>query len=569
MKATQRQLSSEAAQNSKQLQLSFKNTSGLAHGLTKERATIENEFQKIAGGKSAVTPVKAQLEKLKTQKAVKEPILTAEEKASLLNEAEIKGTGFIMSMTCSDKGRAMIEDQRDTRRQRHLQALKESEKFIDQFYDNFCERKNEIRERSRIFTMASDAEIAVLMASLTDQALVSNEVTFVNGVWDKVQLHRTSRKADTDLLRENLDKLKAFQAKGSTGFLSKLRDSLVFIAFLLEPAVEDLMLEFKENDCQKYVLEHQQLDEFAAAVVESDKAKFQEHYDTWKEAVVRFHKLKQEDAIQRFLQQMDSMQFVNPETRQQLFLEIQQEQRALYEQRAKILAELDNCRPTQLTANFVNQQEEKLRQFNEESSVVFDRLVDRLARDMDNTNEDIDIAEYDLRDFILKNDAQLPEGLTFDLIMEKRVAPTVARRKKESKTLITNSILYLEQNDFRMQEICAAVILFFKQCATKLDANKEKLKKTEQDFQVSLAQCGDHHDDLASAQEEQLTAKVDQMKKAIHHVMLNTRLEECFEILDQIQRTYRNYNEEYCKLVQNYPQIMTAFFDSFESDLCN
>jgi hypothetical protein len=216
----------------------------------------------------------------------------------------------------------------------------------------------------------------------------------------------------------------------------------------------------------------------------------------------------------------------------------------------------------------VNQQEEKLRQFNEESSVVFDRLVDRLAKDMDNTNEDIDIAEYDLRDFIVKNDAQLPEGLTFDLIMEKRVAPTVARRKKESKTLITNSIMYLEQNDFRMQEICTAVILFFKQCATKLDTNKEKLKKTEQDFQVSLAQCGDHHDDLASAQEEQLNAKVDQMKKAIHHVMLNTRLEECFEILDQIQRTYRNYNEEYCKLVQNYPQIMTAFFDSFEADLC-
>lgn len=77
----------------------------------------------------------------------------------------------------------------------------------------------------------------------------------------------------------------------------------------------------------------------------------------------------------------------------------------MYEQRTKIINELDNCRPTQLTVNFVNQQEEKLRQFNEESSVVFDRLVDRLAKDMDNTNEDIDIAEYDLKDFIIKNDA--------------------------------------------------------------------------------------------------------------------------------------------------------------------
>jgi hypothetical protein len=54
-----------------------------------------------------------------------------DEKASLINEAEIKGTGFQMTMTCSDKGREMLEDQRDSRRQRHLKALKESEKFIE------------------------------------------------------------------------------------------------------------------------------------------------------------------------------------------------------------------------------------------------------------------------------------------------------------------------------------------------------------------------------------------------------------------------------------------------------
>lgn len=58
------------------------------------------------------------------------------------------------------------------------------------------------------------------------------------------------------------------------------------------------------------------------------------------------------------------------------------------------------------------------------------------------------------------------------------------------------------------------------------------------------------------------------MKKAIHHVMLNQRLDECFEILDGIQRTYRNYNSEYCNIVQNYPKIMNDFFDGFEGDIC-
>jgi hypothetical protein len=39
-----------------------------------------------------------------------------------------------------------------------------------------------------------------------------------------------------------------------------------------------------------------------------------------------------------------------------------------------------------------------------------DKLVEKLAKDMENTNEDMDIALYDLKDFLIKNDALLEEG---------------------------------------------------------------------------------------------------------------------------------------------------------------
>ena len=42
-------------------------------------------------------------------KKVAEPILTVEEKASRVNKAEIKGTGFQLEMVSSEKGRVMIE----------------------------------------------------------------------------------------------------------------------------------------------------------------------------------------------------------------------------------------------------------------------------------------------------------------------------------------------------------------------------------------------------------------------------------------------------------------------------
>ena len=187
---------------------------------------------------------------------------------------------------------------------------------------------------------------------------------------------------------------------------------------------------------------------------------------------------------------------------------------------------------------------------------------------MENTNEDIDIAEYDLKDFLTKNDAALPEGETFDTIMEKRITPTTDRRKLEAKTLVQNSIAYMEDMDYRMGEICTNIINFYREFSKKLDTNRDKLKQTEVQFQVDLAQCGDTHDDITTKQEETLAGLVEEMKRAIHHVALNAKLEDCFGELDDIQKTYRSYNSEYVKIVQQYPNVMNQFFCEFEANVC-
>lgn len=48
--------------------------------------------------------------------------------------------------------------------------------------------------------------------------------------------------------------------------------------------------------------------------------------------------------------------------------------------------------------------------------------------------------------------------------------------------------------------------------------------------------------------------------------MLNEKLQECFDLLDQIQRTYRNYNEEYVKILHAYPGLMDNTFEGFEQN---
>ena len=105
----------------------------------------------------------------------------------------------------------------------------------------------------------SDAECESAMSSLTDESLLSNEIGFVNGVWDRIQKQRAARKEQAEHLRSELDKLREFQRKGSTSFLDTLRDNLVYIAFLLEPKVDELMVRFREEDIEKYSGEHEVL----------------------------------------------------------------------------------------------------------------------------------------------------------------------------------------------------------------------------------------------------------------------------------------------------------------------
>ena len=113
-------------------------------------------------------------------------------------------------MIQSEKGRTMIEDQRDSRRQRHIDALNECEKFVEQFYDNFAERKAEIKERVKIFFAGSDVEITRIMNGLSDELLLANEIAYVNGIWEKVSHHRQARKDELRQLRQNFDDLKTF-----------------------------------------------------------------------------------------------------------------------------------------------------------------------------------------------------------------------------------------------------------------------------------------------------------------------------------------------------------------------
>jgi hypothetical protein len=69
--------------------------------------------------------------------------------------------------------------------------------------------------------------------------------------------------------------------------------------------------------------------------------------------VVRFHLIKQEDAIKRFLDLMESKRFVNAATRVEIFNQMKDEQLKVFNQRMDFIKQLDSQQSAKLTKDFV------------------------------------------------------------------------------------------------------------------------------------------------------------------------------------------------------------------------
>ena len=73
------------------------------------------------------------------------------------------------------------------------------------------------------------------------------------------------------------------------------------------------------SESEKYAREHEENFEYYEAWRAKEISKFEDLYAQWKGRVAQFHLLKQNDAIERFNARMNSKEFVNPQSRVDLF----------------------------------------------------------------------------------------------------------------------------------------------------------------------------------------------------------------------------------------------------------
>jgi uncharacterized protein with HEPN domain len=295
------------------------------------------------------------------------------------DKSTVKGVGFNLEAYSSEVGKKKIDDQRDSRRQRHIQSMKDCEKFLQEFYDNFMEKKSEMKENVNMFLEASDEDIRQIMDELTDEALLAHEIDFVNAAWEKISVHFDARKDNLDQTLEKVKELQDFQIRNSGIYWTRLKQELTDHAFLLEPAVIELVDDWKSKEELRYKKEHEDSYEFHRKLVSDQEDNHTALKEQWNGRRIRFHILKQEHAIKTFQERIDSPEFVNPETRIELFARLKETQVEVYHKRMDQLKVLDNTNTQDLTLDRVENIGNKLSEINDIAQEEYTEIAKELA----------------------------------------------------------------------------------------------------------------------------------------------------------------------------------------------
>lgn len=82
----------------------------------------------------------------------------------------------------------------------------------------------------------------------------------------------------------------------------------------------------------------------------------------------------------------------------------------VFKDRLAILRQADEKDSFELTKPYIETLLDQLHKLNDSTQSQYDSYVQELKKDMENSYEDMDIVLSDFKDFLIKNDAELPEG---------------------------------------------------------------------------------------------------------------------------------------------------------------
>ena len=456
---------------------------------------------------------------------------------------------------------SMIDNQRENRRQRHLNALKDFENWHEKLVENIKYSSEEAKKNWENFAKASENELEAMILSFTEEKLLTQELEYVMAGYDNIGFHVTKRMGEADKMKTELYRLQSEKTSSTENFLNILRKQLIETAFQLPPEI-DTFISLKRTavSSEESSILHK-INIYTSQVFAEEKSLKSRFESKLQEKEMFWRRVHHNFALQRFSQVITSKQFVNPEERVNLFEVLKEKQKSIFESRMNLLREIVEIPSGTFSQEKVESVIEKLNNLNDQAQEVYDKEIQSLVNFQKKLDQESDEQLEILVNKLEYFRADIEESLE-DLI-QREGKLVLEALKENSRKLLSKTIKYLEDTDLRAHEVSSALAAYWKTVAKEFDLMITYNREEEKKYELSIASRGDTMDENIDDLEDHFKAEVDKLKRSITLEQLELRLQEAFKVLDRIAGERRSYTEEALNLMQNHDSVIKNTFEMF------
>ena len=456
----------------------------------------------------------------------------------------------------------MIDTQREKRRQRHINCLKDFENWHEKLCENIKSSSEEAKKNWETFAKASEEDLLLMISSFTEQVLLSKDLEYILAGYDNINSHAKKRMNEADKMKTQLYRFESEKIRSVENFLSIMKKQLIDIAFQLPPEIDTFIslkrTEVTSNDHKK----QKEIETYTNRAYANEEKLIKEINSKLKAKELFWRKVQHDSTLKAFLKELNSLKYVNPEERVAMFKDLKAKQEEIYQDRVEILESITEIPMQRFTQESLDHYIEKLNTLNDKAQGIYDTEIQKLVNFQKKLDADCDDQLEILQGKLEYFKAEINEPL--ESLIQREGKALVERLKNDGKALLSKGIKYLEDTDIRAHEVCLSLANYWKSVAKEFDLMIAYNKEEEKKYDLSIASRGDTMDERVDDFEDNFKAEVYRLKRSITLEQLELRLQETFKILDKIATEYRSYTDDTLAIMNSHQDVIINTYEAFQ-----
>ncbi|EGR27437.1 hypothetical protein IMG5_196200 [Ichthyophthirius multifiliis] len=480
-------------------------------------------------------------------------------------ESEIIALSNYGNPITNERTQKLIEQQRENRREKHLKTLNDFEKWIESLEKDVLLNYKEIKNDIDNYFIINDKQLDDYFEKLNDDVLLKREKNIIQEINDIVKQCEVKKKNKVNNLDEKLEELEKERENNFIFFCNKLEFSLIEIAFMLEPQVKELV-NIKRDEFQKSVKENRILNEEYVKNTEEQQLKALENFIQKRDQkILRWKQLKHDEALNIFNVEIQTMEYVNPNQRKELYQELKDRQVEIFKGKNEFLDKVNNIDMNALSKSYCEKQLEELQKYNNTAQLYFDQIFDKIMQESEENKQKCTQRVFQLQQR-LNYIENLPEN-EIEVLLNEQINPIIIQLYENSRQQIKKSMQFQEEQDFKQNELVQNILKVFLKIGEKNDDSKKNMQKLNFEFELKKATAADENDEKLEKLNEEFEKIKFLLKQALHHPKLNELLEISFNKIDDIEKEYRDFHEKNIQIAKQQPILIQNLFLEYEKSI--